>query len=450
MSLNRTQITAMRKLLRMGSTQRMEKILDRLEPTDLVFLLENVGPSEHRALMELFMVPNRAKRILRMLPDTLLGDHMNRMEAHRLAGAANAMSLDLGVRILRLLPEAKVLAVIELLPPDRRSAFSKLMSFPRGSAGMLMSTEYLAVPDGITAQQAIDLAREQAGGKKSVSYIYTLDPEGRLTGVVPFFRLVLAPSDEPIESLLERDPFSVTVFDDQEKAAASAIRHGLLAIPVVDEQRRLVGIVTLDSALDVVQAEAVEDLYLLKGLSREDHLFSSMGHSLRRRTPWMTANLLTAFVAASVVGLFEGSISKLAVLAVFMPVVAGMGGNLGTQVLTVVTRGIALGEDHVASMLKVVFKQVVIGILIGAFMGILTAFVAFLWKGKPVLGLVLFMAMVINLGVAGLMGAVIPLILRSAGLDPALGSGVLVTTCTDVVGFLSFLGLATLMMSFMV
>jgi magnesium transporter len=223
-----------------------------------------------------------------------------------------------------------------------------------------------------------------------------------------------------------------------------------LALPVVDEDHRLLGIVTVDDIMDVIEDEATEDIYRLGGLSWQERIESPAREKVSKRLPWMIINLGTAFLAAWVVGLFEESIAKVVALAIFMPVVAGMGGNGGTQALTVVTRGIALGEVEFTAGIKVVLKEIGVGILIGAATGILTALIAYLWRGNPFLGFVLFLAMVLNMAIAGLTGAGIPLLLKFFGQDPALGSGVLVTTFTDVFGFLTFLGLATVFIKYLV
>jgi magnesium transporter len=236
---------------------------------------------------------------------------------------------------------------------------------------------------------------------------------------------------------------------DQEEAAQLVGKYNLLALPFVDERHQLLGVITVDDVIDVIKEEATEDMYRMVGLTEEEHIYTPLPTVIRRRLPWMVVNLATAFLAAWVVGLFESSIHKVSVLAVFMPIVAGMGGNGGTQTLTVITRGIALGEIELDAGLRPMLREVLIGLSIGTVTGMLTALGAYLWRGSPTLGLVLLLAMILNMVVAGLSGAAIPLILRALRQDPALGSGVIVTTFTDVFGFLSFLGLATLLLKYL-
>ncbi len=262
-------------------------------------------------------------------------------------------------------------------------------------------------------------------------------------------RLVAARADKPVGELAMADPVAALASAPAEEAARLVQRYNLLAVPVVDEERRLLGIITVDDILDVIQEQATRTAYGLAGLSEDDRMAAPILRSVRKRLPWMVANLATAFLASWVVGLFEQSIAKVVALATFMPIVAGMGGNGGTQALTVVTRGIAIGELELISAMRAVWKEVVVGVAIGALTGLLTGAVAWPWTHQFALGFVLFAAMIINMAIAGLTGAAIPLMLRLFKLDPALGAGVIVTTFTDVFGYGSFLGIATLLLKYL-
>src|SRR4051812_34787500 len=228
---------------------------------------------------------------------------------------------------------------------------------------------------------------------------------------------------------------------DQEEVARLVASYNLLAIPVVDEENKLVGVITVDDVIDVIKDEATEDVYRLAGVAGDDRVFTPALESVRKRLPWLEVNLVTAFLAASVVALFEGAIKASTALAVFMPVVAGMGGNAATQTLTVIVRGIALGELTWANTRKALFKEAAVGLANGFGCGIVAAVVVGLWKGDPWLGGIIGMAMIINMFVAATAGTLIPLSLRALKIDPALASSVFITTLTDVFGFASFLGL---------
>jgi magnesium transporter len=276
-----------------------------------------------------------------------------------------------------------------------------------------------------------------------------VDERRHLVGVVSLRRLLLVSPETPLKRIMTADLLSVRVDTDQEEVARLVASYNLLAIPVVDEENKLVGVITVDDVIDVIKDEATEDIYRLAGVAGDERAFTPAGESLRKRLPWLGVNLVTAFMAASVVALFEGTISKITALAVFMPIVAGMGGNAATQTLTVIVRGIALGEVGWGNARKALLKEAIVGIGNGLVLGIVAAGVAWATRGNPTLGLVLGMAMIINMFVAATAGTLVPLGLRAANVDPALASSVFITTLTDVFGFFSFLGLATLFMSYL-
>jgi len=245
------------------------------------------------------------------------------------------------------------------------------------------------------------------------------------------------------------DLISVRVDMDQEEVARQVASYNLLAIPVVDEENKLVGVITVDDVIDVIKDEATEDVYRLAGVAGDDRVFTPPLESLRKRLPWLQVNLVTAFAAASVVALFEDTIAKVSALAVFMPVVAGMGGNAATQTLTVIVRGIALGELTWANTRKALLKEAAVGLANGVGCGVVAAIVVWVWKGDVWLGGIIGAAMIINMFVAATAGTLIPLTLRALKVDPALASSVFITTLTDVFGFLSFLGLATVFLNYL-
>jgi magnesium transporter len=282
-----------------------------------------------------------------------------------------------------------------------------------------------------------------------VFYLYVVDMRRHLVGVISLRRLLLVSPPTPLKRIMTTDLISVRTDTDQEEVARLVASYNLLAIPVVDEENKLVGVITVDDVIDVIKDEATEDVYRLAGVAGDDRVFSTAGESLRKRVPWLQVNLVTAFVAASVVALFEGRIRDVPVLAVFMPVVAGMGGNAATQTLTVIVRGIALGELTWANSRKALLKEAAVGIGNGFACGVVGALVVWVWKGDLVLGLILCAAMVINMFIAATAGTVIPLALRAMKVDPALASSVFITTLTDVFGFASWLGLGTIFIKYL-
>jgi len=437
-----------RELIRTATPDRVLRVIGKSHPADIALLFKDLNATEVRLLFDLLFSARRVAKTLKELPPDLLPDILALIEDEKLAKMIVRSDPDDAVAFIDSLPEERKEKVLALVDPDRRERVEQLIRYPEGTVGRIMTTEFLALPPHTSAQGAIDKIRER-GELETFFYLYVVDEGGKLAGVVPIRNLVIAPHDRTLQEMMISDPIRAEVSMDQEEAARTVSKYELLALPIVDGEGRLAGIITVDDVIDIIDKETTEDMYKMAGLEETDRVFSPPGLSIKKRLPWMTFNLLTAILAASVVAFFEGTIEKVVALATFMPVVAGMGGNGGTQTLTVMVRGIALGELAFSSAWRAIVKEVTVGLTVGAVTGFLVAFVAYLWKGNAVLGLVLALAMVINLLVAALAGTLIPLALKQLRLDPALGSGVIVTTFTDVFGFLSFLGLATIFLRYL-
>jgi magnesium transporter len=437
-----------RELIRTATPDRILRAIGKSHPADIALLFKGLEPAEVRIFFDVLFSARRVSKTLKELPPDLLPDILALIEDEKVARVIAWADPDDAVTFTDSLSEERKEKVLSLVDPDSRERVRQLISYPEGTVGRIMTTDYLALPPATTAQGAIDKIRER-GELETFFYLYVVEEAGRLVGVVPIRNLVVAPQDRTLGEMMIAEPIRAEVTMDQEEAARLVSKYELLALPIVDHGGRLAGIITVDDVIDIIDKETTEDMYRMAGLEEEDRVFSPSKLSIQKRLPWTTLNLFTAMLAASVVGLFEGTIEKAVALAIFMPVVAGMGGNCGIQTLTVVVRGIALGELEFSSAWRAVLKEVTVGVTVGCAAGVLVAIVAYLWKGNPVLGLVLALAMIINLFVAALAGTLIPLALKQARLDPALGSGIFVTTFTDVFGFLSFLGLATLFLRYL-
>jgi magnesium transporter len=442
------EVTAriLRRLLASGVHTRAERLLSRMQPADVAPLLSGLNRGEIRLVIDLLFRQQRAARTLRELPPEILRQVFDAVGDQRLAEVIGRLEIDDLLEVVGSLPEERREEIVSRLPDHKRAALDKAALYPESSAGRVMTTRFVALDEKMTAQEAIDSIRSLGGEDVSLLYLYVVDDQRTLLGVVPIRRLVSAPPSRSVGELMIQDPVSVRAEADQEEVAVLVRRYDLFAIPVTDVDGHMLGVITVDDVLDVITEEATEDMYHLAGLSGEDRVFSPAHVSVRKRVPWMFLNLGTAFIAAWVVGLFQHTIEQLVALAIFMPVVAGMGGNGGIQALTVITRGIALGELEFSSGIRAALKEFAVGLAIGATTGALSAVVAYLWQGNPFLGVVLFLAMVITMAIAGLLGAAVPLLLKALKQDPALGSGVIVTTFTDVFGFFSFLGIGTLLL----
>ena len=363
--------------------------------------------------------------------------------ADEIARLLHDLPSDDAASIIDNLPEPLSASVLELIEKRPGDEVGELLEYDEQTAGRIMNPKVFALSEDMTAGESITML-QGSRDVEMVFYLYVVDARRHLVGVVSLRRLLLVPPATPLKRIMTTDLISVRTDTDQEEVARLVASYNLLAIPVVDEENKLVGVITVDDVIDVIKDEATEDIYRLAGVSADERVFTPATESLRKRLPWLLVNLVTAFIAAGVVGLFQNTISTWVALAIFMPVVPGMGGNAATQTLTVVVRGLALGELTWANSRKALIKEVLVGIGNGIATGAVAALVAWLVMGQPSLGVLLLLAMIINLFVAGAAGTLIPLGLKALKIDPALASTVFITTFTDVCGFAAFLGLATI------
>jgi magnesium transporter len=353
-------------------------------------------------------------------------------------------------------------SILMRLPMDARERMTKhiseklkgqireLLEYPEDSIGRTMTTDFIALRGNSLAEEAIDKIRLLAKRRFPSSYVYVVDDENRLIGVLNMRDLMLAAPDETLNEISRKDIFTLHCFTDRQEAANELAKRKFFAAPVVDSDNHVLGIIKAERMIHGVQEEATKDIQRMFGAGGDERVSSSILFSLKKRLPWLHINLVTAFMAAGVVAMFEGIIAKLTILAVFLPVVAGQGGNAGAQSLAVVMRGIVMREIPKDKMLHLVFKEGKIGAINGVVIGAVTAVVAWLWYGNPFLGLVIGLGMLVNLIFAGLSGASIPLIMKQVGIDPAQSSSIILTTVTDVLGFLAFLGFAVMFQNFLV
>jgi magnesium transporter len=444
-------LDSVKRLQRMGAMSNLVNLLQKQHPADLAQLFSELPEKERQSTFSTLAERNSklAMEALSELGPEAGAALLAERSAEEIVKLMQELPSDDAAAIIDYLPEELSAAVLELLQHKKAGGeVGELLEYAEQTAGRIMNPKVFALAEDMTAGEAIT-ALQGSRDVEMVFYLYVIDVRRHLVGVVSLRRLLLVPPATPLKRIMTTDLISVRVDMDQEEVARQVASYNLLAIPVVDEENKLVGIITVDDVIDVIKDEATEDVYRLAGVAGDDRVFSRPIESLRKRVPWLQVNLVTAFIAAFVVGLFEDTIAKVTVLAMFMPVVAGMGGNAATQTLTVIVRGIALGELTWANTRKALFKEAAVGVGNGLATGMVAALVVLIWKGDPTLGLIIGAAMVINMFVAAIAGTLIPLSLRALKVDPALASSVFITTLTDVFGFLSFLGLATVFIRFL-
>ncbi|MGH9387843.1 MAG: magnesium transporter [Vicinamibacterales bacterium] len=444
-------LDSVKRLLRIGATANLLNLLQKQHPADLAQILGAMLESERQAVFSLLVERNArlAMEAVSEMGAEAGAKLLTGRSADEIARFLQEIPSDDAARLIEFLPEELSAEVLELMRRRESAQVESLLEYGDKTAGRIMNPQVFALNEDLTVGEAIT-ELQNARDVEMVFYLYVVDGRRHLVGVTSLRRLLLVSPETPLKRIMATDVTSVRVDTHQEEVARQVASYNLLAVPVVDEENKLVGVVTVDDVIDVIKDEATEDLLRLAGVSGDERVSTPAGESLRKRLPWLGINLITAFVAASVVALFEGTIEQVTALAVFMPIVAGMGGNAATQTLTVVVRGLALGELSWSNARGAVSKEAVVGLGNGVALGIVAALVAWITKGDPMIGLLLGMAMVCNMFIAATAGTLIPLGLKALKVDPALGSSVFITTFTDIVGFASFLGLATVFLRYLV
>ena len=405
------------------------------DPADVAEVLEGLSSEQAAVLVHrLFLRQAAAEPLGEMDPDDSAGlvAQLDRAEASEILAR---MDPDDAADLLLELPDEVQDELLARLSRRDAAVLAGLMAYPSDTADGLMSPEIVPLSLSMSVQEAIDLLRRRQEEAETVYYAYAVDDAGRLQGVLSLRDMALAAQGKSLSDLVVRDAVKVKVTEDVEEVARTFDKYDYFALPVVDENDRLLGVITVDDVIDVIREEATEDIYGLASVPTEEGVDTGWWRSLRLRLPWLYVRLLTALAAAVVVGLFEATIAKIAALAVLMGVIAGQGGSAGMQTVTIITRGIALGEIAPRQGRRLLAKEILLGaangVLIGATIGLITYF----WKGEFLMGVAAFLAMLLNMVVAGVSGVVIPLAVRGLGKDPALASGIFLTTVTDVLGF---------------
>jgi len=417
----------------------------KLHAADLADRLQRLDVDEARALLRQLPADKAAAALAEVEEERLL-DLSGAFDATQLAEILQSVAPDDAVDLLQHLAPVMRRDALSKLPAAAADGLRVLLRYPEDSAGGVMSNRFISLREDMTVEQVRELLRARAQEERTedIAYLYVADAEQRLVGIVSLRDLVFRRAERRMSEIMNRDVKFVRADADQEELARQFEHYHYLGLPVLDAEGRLVGVVKSNDALEVASKEATEDMQLMVGLSGEERALTPWQHSIRSRLPWLYVNLGTAFLAAFVVGLFEDTIAKWTALAIFLPIVAGQGGNAGMQTLTVIIRDMALGELAPGDGRRALTKEIILGLLNGLAIGLAVGLIGWWWKGSPMLGLVAGAAMLLNQLAAAVSGVLIPLGLKSLRLDPALASSIFLTTVTDVAGFFFFLGLATL------
>jgi magnesium transporter len=408
-------------------------LVEELSGADQLALLSQLPPEDSADVLE-EMEDEDAAALAELLPLQDLADILDEMEADEAADVLGDLSPERAAKALRKMEEPD-----DVIP---------LLQYPDDTAGGLMTPAVVTLRRHWRAQHALEELRRAGPVADSAYYLYVTDDGGMLLGVVGLRDLVVAFPETTVEALMDIGVVSVPVMADQEVCARTLSRYGWLALPVVDKVGRLVGVITADDLIEVAEDEATEDMYRMVGISGEEQVFGPLGPSVIKRLPWLAINMVTLFIAITVVDAFEAVIAGTVALAVFLPLVSGEGGNAGSQTTTVIVRGMALGEVDERNGLRALAKELAAGLINGTIVGFGTALAIYIWKGEVAIALAAWWAMALTFLVAALAGVLVPLGLKVIKVDPALASAAFVTGITDTLGFLFFLGIATLLLQF--
>jgi len=428
-----------------GREDEVQEAMRRLHPADAAELLDAIEEPEVRSRLFAHLETPRAAAVLSLLGDQARESLLDTLPEARLRAFVTALESDDAADLLAELPREKVERLLQSIPARLSADVRDLLRYDEESAGGIMQREFVALPADATVDDVIDVVRRRAADVPDIHNIFVVDDHQHLIGVLPLRLLILANPRTALRNIMQADPAAAHTGMDQEEVATLFSKYDLLSLPVVDGAGRLVGRITVDDVVDVIEEEASEDIYRLAGLGDEASVHESVRDSVRRRLPWLIINLATCFLSAAVVALFEGTIRNVAIAAAFMTMVAGSGGNAGVQTLTLVVRGLALGELTFVNARRVIAKECLAGVLNGVALGVVAAVFAYVWKGSALIGLVVALAIVGDLVIAALVGVLIPLGLKWCRIDPAIASAVVLTTFTDCCGFFFFLGLLSVL-----
>ena len=428
--------------LEIDDLAKVRETLTTLHPADIAHILEGLTP-ELRATVWTQVDIRHMGEVLLELPEAVRADLVKLMDDQALIAAAQTLDTDDIADLIPDLSDEVIAEVLFALDKQDRQRLDSVLSYPEDTAGGLMNVDTVTVRENITLDVVLRYLRRRGELPEHTNQLFVVDRSDRVVGALPVARLLTTETRARVSKAMERDVVKFTTLTPDKEVAAAFENYNLISAPVVDDNNRLLGRITVDDVVDVIREQADRQVMAPAGLSEEQDIFAPVARSSRHRAVWLGVNLITAFIASWVIGLFEHTIEKVVAVAVLMPIVASMGGNAGTQTLTLVVRGLAMGTISESNARRVLSRELMIGAVNGLIWALVVALVTLLWFHHWLLGVLIGAAMIINLAFAALSGVLIPLLVRKVGVDPALASAVILTTVTDVVGFFAFLGLAT-------
>lgn len=437
----------LRKFLLHAPQASIIKYVESIHPVDILDVLRDY--------------PEDKEDILYRLPEGLIADIIDEADdeekysilmefsENKQKNIVEEMSSDELTDLLGMLDEEKANKILEKMTDEDARKVRQLLSYDPDTAAGIMATEFVALKENMTVEETLKYLQKYGEENENIYDLYVVDNFDKLKGVISLKELVTKNFNTRISDVIHTKIEGIPYNTDQEEVGHRFEKYGYLTMPVVDNSNRLLGVVTFDDVMQVLRDETTEDIHRLGGVDEGEKVDGSLKDSVKSRLPWLIVNLVTAILAAAVVGMFEGTIQAVVSLATFMPIVTGMGGNAGTQTLTIIVRGLALGELNFKNMKKVFFKEIGVGVVTGVVIGFIIGVLGYIWEGNFMFGIIISVAMLLNMIVATITGYLVPVVLKKFKVDPALASSIFVTTFTDVLGFFFFLGLATLLIQYL-
>lgn len=437
----------LRKFLLHAPQASIIKYVESIHPVDILDVLRDY--------------PEDKEDILYRLPEGLIADIIDEADdeekysilmefsENKQKNIVEEMSSDELTDLLGMLDEEKANKILEKMTDEDARKVRQLLSYDPDTAAGIMATEFVALKENMTVEETLKHLQKYGEENENIYDLYVVDNFDKLKGVISLKELVTKNFNTRISDVIHTKIEGIPYNTDQEEVGHRFEKYGYLTMPVVDNSNRLLGVVTFDDVMQILRDETTEDIHRLGGVDEGEKVDGSLKDSVKSRLPWLIVNLVTAILAAAVVGMFEGTIQAVVSLATFMPIVTGMGGNAGTQTLTIIVRGLALGELNFKNMKKVFFKEIGVGVVTGVVIGFIIGVLGYIWEGNFMFGIIISVAMLLNMIVATITGYLVPVVLKKFKVDPALASSIFVTTFTDVLGFFFFLGLATLLIQYL-
>jgi len=439
-----------RRLIRRQATANIKRIIDKTHPADIAHLLEYLNEREQRVIFDLIADLEKAAEVLSEIDKEKSAQLLKDMDRPRITEILHVMSSDDRAEFISELPEELAQEVLSLMAKKQSEQVEDLLSYEEDTAGRIMTPDFFALIDETPAKEAVE-AIQKASEAEMVFYVYVVDDRGHLVGVISLRQLITVPPTKKLKEIMVADVISVRTDVDQEEVARVVEKYNILAVPVVDEENKLVGIITVDDIIDVLREEATEDIMRMAGTHEDEFVYRDNVFKVSRfRLPWILTNLLGGLITGYLLWVFKVTIRDVLALVTFIPVITAMGGNVGVQSSSIIIRGFATGMVDFDSLKRFLFREVRVGIIMGLACGFAVGLVGYIWHGNPTIGLVVGIAMVVAMTIASTMGTLAPAFFKKIKVDPAIASGPFVTTANDITGILVYFGVATLFLKYLI